>query len=154
MRMIHLVHYAQQAPQEHHTLGKCPKTCMMTWNCSFPHLGPYRWSTGIFDSYGDPWDHWCATTPIGSTTGILLGEQGATPLSITFWGVYSSLWNFWTLSGLLEGPTTCIYYYLTSWEAYYFISELVWWACHQKLVYLHIILFLGANVGSLAKSNS
>ena len=154
MRMIHLVHYAQQAPQEHHTLGRCPRTCKMTWQRSFHHLSPCRVSIGIFDSYGDPWGHWCAPKPIGITTGLLIGEQGATPLSITFWGVYSSLWHLWTLSSHLEGPTTCTYYYLTSWEAYYFIYELVWWVCHQKLGYLHIILCLGANVSPLAKSNS
>ena len=35
----------------------------------------------------------------------------------------------------LRGPMTCIDYYLTSWEPYFFIYELVWWACHQKLNY-------------------
>ena len=27
-RMIHLVHYAQQDPRDHHTLGRCPRTCI------------------------------------------------------------------------------------------------------------------------------
>ena len=57
------------------------------------------------------------------------------PLVHCFWGSYSSLWHSWTSLGLLEGPTPCIDYYLTSWEAYFFIYELVWWACHQKLDY-------------------
>ena len=152
--MMCLVHYAQQAPHEPHTLGRYPKTCTMSWKRSLHHSSPCIGSTGIFDSYGDPWGHWNAPTLIGSTTSILLAEQGATPLSIIFWGVYSSLWHFYILSGILEGPTTCTYYYLTSWEAYYFIYELACWACHQKLGYLHIILCLEASVESLGKLDS
>ena len=109
-----ILHYAQQAPQEHYTLGRCPRTCTMTWQHSLHHLSPHRWSTGILDTYEDWGGHWCGPTPIGSTTG-LLGEQGASPLSNTFWGVYSSLWHLWTSLGLLEDPTTCILHHLTSW---------------------------------------
>ena len=121
----------QQTPQEPQILGRYPRTCTMSWQCSFHHSSPFRGSTRIFDSYGDPWGHLCAPTPTGSTTCLLLGEQGATLLSVIFWRVYSSIWHFRILLGLLEGPTTCAYYYSTPYEAYFSIYELVWWTCHQ-----------------------
>ena len=104
MMVMCLVHYAQQAPQEPHTLGRCPWTCTMSWKHSFHHSIHFIRSTGISNSYGDPWAHLCAPTPTGSTTDLLLGEQGATPLSIIFRGFYSSLWNFKILLGLWRAP--------------------------------------------------
>ena len=41
-----------------------------------PSFDPYRWSTCIFDLLEDAWGHLCALTSIGSTTGLLCGEQG------------------------------------------------------------------------------
>ena len=63
------------------------------------------------------------------------------PLVHCFWGSSSSLWHPWTSSGLLEGPKTCIDYYLSSWQAYLFICELVWWACHQSYVICTLFYF-------------
>ena len=76
--------FAQTTPQLYHALGIWPRTCMLMWHQLHHHLSPYRWSPGIFDLLGDPWGHLCALTTIWSTTGLLCGEQGANPLSITF----------------------------------------------------------------------
>ncbi len=56
------------------------------------------------------------------------------PLDHYFWKSKSSFWNLWTSLGLLESPMTSIIDYSTSWKAHYSVHELVWWACHQKIV--------------------
>ena len=128
--MKHLDHIAQATTHWHLTLGRWSRACMMMWHHLHHHPSPCKWSTGIFDLFGDPWEHLCAHTCHLEHHKLL---QGANPLSTAFFNYI--LWHIWTPLGLLQGPTTCTMHYSTSWEAYSFGCELVWWACHQKLGY-------------------
>ena len=100
-RLEHFRCYQKLTP---HTFGKCPRTYTTSWEHSFTHSDPCKGSTSIFDSYGDPWRHLCALRPTRNTIGLLLGEQGAIPLSIIFRGICSSIWHFRTLLGLWRAP--------------------------------------------------
>ena len=54
-----------------------------------------------------PYTHW-------EPRKFIVWRKRGHPIFHHFGGSYSSLWHLWTSSGLLEGPTTCIDYYLTS----------------------------------------
>ena len=48
-------------------------------------------------------------------------------------------------SSMVIGPIVSIN--LPTWEVYCCIIELSWWACHQGMLFLHIILLVGALLG-------
>jgi len=112
MRKMHLVHLCPASPTNAHTLGSWPWTCRLMWHHLHHHQSPCRWSTGIFDSFGDPWGYYCTPTPTRRTTGLLFGEQGANPLSITFEGP--------TLHYGTYGP------HQASWRALWHILFTIW----------------------------
>ena len=130
--------------------GGCTWSIMPSWPNTYTiHLANGR---GLLRWYGIPYiiplpldsnlqafsicletheDIWVTPQSFGAPQVITRGQ----PLVHCFSGSYYSFWHPWTSLGLLEGPMTCIHYYFTSREAYFFIYELVWWVCNQKLNY-------------------
>jgi len=80
-RKMHLIQNAQLTPELHHTLGRWSRDCTMMWNHLHHHPSPCRQSTGVFNLFGDQWEHLCA--PICHLEHHKL-LQGANPLSTAF----------------------------------------------------------------------
>lgn len=158
MRMMHLDHHAQLASHFHHTCGICSKAHMRM----FLTMGDRGRAYVIILSltYGihtllihleTHEDVIVSPHPLGDTTFDFIGYKGTTPL-ITIFGAYSitlSHFEHHQASSMAQQLIVSTIFFLL--KGLPCIMELSWWACHQVMSLLYIILLFEAQLGIIRK---